>query len=163
MKQVLLAAMLVGASAAHATTTVAVAAFDYTDTSGEVKDQQAVHAARLAGLQQALRDGLVKSGRFNAVNINCAAPPCTADTMDAAALTGDAKKQGAGILVFGGVHKMSTLIQWGRLTVMDVGTGKTLLNRSLTFRGDSDDAWQHAASYMSDMVVEAAGGPAAGK
>jgi hypothetical protein len=158
MKRVFLAAMLVSAAAAHATTTVAVAAFDYTDTSGEVKDQQAAHAARLAGLQQALRDGLAKTGRFNAVSINCAAPPCTADTMDAAALAGDAKKQGAKILVFGGVHKMSTLIQWGRLTVMDVATGKTLLNRSLTFRGDSDDAWQHAASYMSDMVVEAAGG-----
>jgi hypothetical protein len=157
MKSLLAAAFLVAAPAAHATTTVAVAAFDYTDTSGEVADQQAAHAARLAGLQQALRDGLDKTGRFTAVSITCATPPCTADTMDAASLTGDAKKQGAKILVFGGVHKISTLIQWGRLAVVDVASGKTLLNRSLTFRGDSDDAWRHAASYMSDMVVEAAG------
>jgi hypothetical protein len=163
MKRVLLAAMLLGVSAAHAATTVAVAAFDYSDTSGEVKDQQAAHAARLAGLQQALRDGLDKTGRFNAVSIKCGSPPCTADTMDAASLTDDAKQQGAKILVFGGVHKISTLIQWGRLTVVDVVSGKTLLNRSLTFRGDTDDAWQHAASYMSDMVVDAAGGTTAVK
>jgi len=158
MKYLLAAAVLLVPPAAYAKTTVAVAAFDYTDTSGEARDQQAAHAARLAGLQQALRDGLDKTGRFTTVSVTCAIPPCTADTMDAASLTGDARKHGAAILVFGGVHKISTLIQWGRLAVVDVGSGKTLLNRSLTFRGDSDDAWQHAASYMSDMVVEAVGG-----
>jgi hypothetical protein len=57
--------------------------------------------------------------------------------------------------VFGGVHKISTLITFGRIEVVDLASGRSLLNRDITFRGDDEGAWTHADSYIADMVVQA--------
>jgi hypothetical protein len=142
---------------------VAVADFDFVDTSGEVRDQSAVHAARLKELQQTLAAALNHTGRFDAVGLTCAAPPCSADNLDAGSLTDAAKKAGAGLMVFGGVHKISTLITFGRVAVVDVATGRSVLNRDITFRGDDEDAWKHADSYIADIVVQALPGGEAKK
>jgi hypothetical protein len=150
--------LLAAAPAGAAGTKVAVADFDFVDSSGEPTDQVAAHAARLKELQQVVGTALNRSGHFDAVGISCATPPCSADNLDAASLTGAAQKAGAQLLVFGGVHKISTLITFGRVAVVDVASGRSLLNRAVTFRGDSEDAWQHADAYIADMVVEAAAG-----
>ena len=110
---------------------VAVAAFSYVDTSGEPHDQKALHAARLAAFEHVLRDELAASGRFR--------------------LTGRAQ---ARLLVTGGVHKMSTLVQWVQVDVVDANNGVRLASRTLTFRGDSDDAWAHAAHYVGRLIAE---------
>jgi hypothetical protein len=134
---------------------VAVADFDYVDTSGEVRDQSAAHAARLKELRQTLAAALDHTGRFEAVGVTCAAPPCSADNLDAGSLTDAAKKAGAALMVFGGVHKISTLITFGRIAVVDLATSRSVLNRDITFRGDDEDAWKHADAYIAAMVVAA--------
>jgi hypothetical protein len=139
---------------AAAPLTVAVADFDYLDTSGEVRDQSAAHDARLKTLGKEISADLVRSGRFTSVKLTCATPPCSADGMDQDSMIKAARAEHAQLVVFGGVHKMSTLIQWGRVEVMDVATGKRRLARTVTFRGDSDDAWQHAADYIGQMLVD---------
>jgi hypothetical protein len=134
---------------------VAVADFDFVDTSGEVKDQTAAHAARLAGLRDALAAAVNRTGRFTATSITCDTPPCSADNLDAGSLIDAGKRSGATLMVFGGVHKISTLITFGRIEVVDLASGRSLLNRDITFRGDDEGAWTHADSYIADMVVQA--------
>lgn len=149
-------AILLASSQAHAAAParIAIADFDYVDTSGEVRDQRAAHGAQLKTLGHEIIAALAHSGRFAPVPLACPAPPCSADNLDQDAITHAARAQNARFVVFGGVHKMSTLIQWGHIEVMDVATGKRLLARTVTFRGDTDDAWHHAAAYIGQMLVD---------
>jgi hypothetical protein len=150
----LVALVVAGHALAASPLTIAVADIDYVDSSGEVRDQRADHATRLHALEQQIIADLAHSGRFAPVHLTCATPPCSADHMDQDAMVAAARAQHAQLVVFGGVHKMSTLIQWGRFEVMDVATGKRRLARTVTFRGDTDDAWQHAADYVGQMLVD---------
>jgi len=134
---------------------VAVADFDYVDSSGEVANQQAVHADRLRELKADIIASISQNGQFTGVALTCGKPPCAAGNMDQDAISSAARAQHAQFLVFGGVHKVSTLIQWGQMVVMDVATGKAVLARTVSFRGDSNDAWKHAADYLGQMVVTA--------
>ncbi len=139
--------------ASAAPQTIAVADFDYVDSSGEPADQQAAHAQRLNALKAEIIASLTHSGRFAGVALNCAKPPCSASNMDQDGISQAARAQNAQFVVFGGVHKISTLIQWGQVEVMDTATGKAAASRTVTFRGDSDDAWRHAADYVGQLVV----------
>jgi hypothetical protein len=136
-----------------AETIVAVADFGYEDTSGEVKDQDAAHAARLHALQATIERALTETGRFKAEKLMCNQPVCSADSLDQREMVAAGKRQDARYIVFGGVHKMSTLIQWGRVEVMDTATGQPVLARTISFRGDDQDAWQHAGAYVAAMLA----------
>ena len=149
--------LLLALPAAAAPLRVAVADFDYTDSSGEIRDQRAAHAERLRALKAAIVKDLKKSPRFAAAPLACASPPCSADALDQSGILAAAKAQNAQFVIFGGVRKMSTLIQWGEVGVMDTQTGKAALSRTITFRGDSDDAWRHAADYIGQMMVSSVG------
>jgi hypothetical protein len=133
---------------------VAVADFGYEDTSGEARDETAQHARRLAALNADISQALAQSGRFQAGRLACGKANCSAEALDQADMLLAGKRQGARYVVFGGVHKMSTLIQWGRVDVMDTRTGGTALSRTVSFRGDSDDAWAHAGVYIGQMLVQ---------
>src|SRR5688500_18464564 len=67
-----------GGSPAAAPLAVAVADFDYFDTSGEVADQSAEHRARVASFAKLLRDNLAAQGNYRVVPIECSDHPCTA-------------------------------------------------------------------------------------
>jgi hypothetical protein len=136
-----------------AETAVAVADFDYADSSGEIRDQQAAHAERLRALKSEIISSLAQTGHDTGVPLACAKPPCSADNLDQQAMVDAARSQHVRFVVFGGVHKISTLIQWGQIEVMDVGSGKALLSRTVSFRGDDEAAWQHAAAYIGQMVA----------
>src|SRR5258708_32055191 len=41
---------------------------------------------------------------------------------------------GAGIRIVGGIRKMSTLVQWAKVAVIDVGANRVLFDRLYTFR-----------------------------
>ncbi len=139
---------------------VAVADFDYTDSSGEATDQRAAHAERLRAFKAAIVADLQKNPRFAAAPLACKTAPCSANELDQSGIVAAAKAQDARFVVFGGVRKMSTLIQWGEIGVMDTATGKAALSRTVTFRGDSDDSWQHAADYVGEMMAGSIGTPA---
>src|SRR5215470_12931582 len=79
------AALFVAAQPVHAADgdpiAIAVLDFDYVDTSGEVRDQREVHAARLQRFAAALRNDLAQSGKFRIVSPDCGAAPCAADSL----------------------------------------------------------------------------------
>jgi hypothetical protein len=132
---------------------VAVADFDYVDTSGETLDQGGVHTARLAEFAERLRQGFAADPRFADVALACAASPCSARSLPAGMLEQAAAGAHARLLVFGGLHKMSTLVQWIQVEVLDLETHRILLSRTLSFRGDTDKAWRRAAEYVSGMAL----------
>jgi hypothetical protein len=156
-------ALLSARQAAAAPVKVAVANFDFADTSGEVENQTAAHASRVKGLEDALAAAINRTGRFTATSITCARPPCSVGNLDAGSLTDAGKKAGAALIIFGGVHKISTLITFGRIDMVNLATGRSVMNRDITFRGDDQDAWQHADSYIADMVTQALNGVPAEK
>ena len=101
-------------SLAAAPIAVAVADFDYFDTSGEVADQSAEHRARVASFANLLRENLAALGDYRVVPIECPDRPCTATSLSQELFIAAARKAGARLVVYGGIRKMSTLVQWGR-------------------------------------------------
>ncbi|PAY05506.1 hypothetical protein CK489_29460 [Bradyrhizobium sp. UFLA03-84] len=112
---------------------VSIDDFSYVDTSGEVVDQTAAHQKRLDAFMTALRADVAAEPRYRLV--------------PSAAPAGEAQ-----IKVVGGVQKMSTLIQWAKVAVIDVGASRVLYEKLYTFRGDNDEAWDHARMFVSREV-----------
>lgn len=131
---------------------LAIVGFGYSDTSHEPRDQSAVHARRVRDFMQALAQDLsAKAGKV--VTIACAAP-CTAPPAVPDALA-EAAKAGAGKLLIGGFHKESTLVQWAKVTLIDVPTRRVMLDKLFTFRGDTDQAWRHAETFIAGDIGDA--------
>ena len=80
--------------------------------------------------------------------------PCRAGDLDAEALIAAARKAGAQQVVFGGIHKMSTLVQFAKVQVVDLKLDRLIFERLLTFRGDNDAAWDHAQRFVVRDIVE---------
>ena len=133
---------------------IAFAGFGFSDSSGEAQDQQAVHAARLRRLQEDVAAGLAKSGKFRVVALSCKTEDCGATDTEAADLAAEAKTAGADLLLIGGIHKMSTLIMWMKVDVVEVKSGKTVLDKLITFRGDNDEAWTRAGEFLLRQLDE---------
>lgn len=127
---------------------VAVAEFDFVDTSGEVMDQTRAHMERLRDLTQDIRDGLDQSGRYRVISLSCDPTPCSAGRTDPAELLAKARAVGARLLVYGGIQKMSTLIQYGNAEVVDLEADRLVFDRNISFRNDSDEAWARAAKFL---------------
>ena len=141
-------------SPAAAPIAVAVADFDYFDTSGEVADQSAEHRARVASFANLLRDNVAAQGDYRVVTIECRDPPCTATSLSQDVFIAAARKAGARLVIYGGIRKMSTLIQWGEIQLLDLDAEKLLMQRTVTFRGDNDAAYRHAANFVGDQLKE---------
>jgi hypothetical protein len=132
---------------------LAIADFDYRDTSGEVQDQAAAHAKRLKDFVSLVSDQLSASGKYQIVALTCAKPPCSADRMDAQSLTDAARQSGARLLLYGGIHKMSTLIQFGKAQIADLQSDTLVYDRTISFRGDDDIAWKRASEFLAEDLV----------
>ncbi|WP_190242134.1 DUF2380 domain-containing protein [Bradyrhizobium algeriense] len=143
-----------GGSPAAAPIAVAVADFDYFDASGEVADQSAEHLARVASFAKLLRDNLAAQGDYRVVTIECRDQPCTATRMSQDVFIAAARRAGARLVVYGGIRKMSTLVQWGEIQLLDLEAEKLLMQRTVTFRGDNDAAYRHAANFVGDQLKE---------
>jgi hypothetical protein len=50
--------------------------------------------------------------------------------------------------LFGGIQKLSTLVQRAKAQVIDVQTEQLVFDRLMTFRSDNDDARQHAEAFL---------------
>ena len=127
--------------------TLAAANFAFKDTSGEVKDQTADHARRLQALNKAIGHGLAQNTKIKTVPLACQNDTCNAAEPGLEALAADAKKAGASHLLFGEVHKMSTLVGWIKYAMVDLNQNAPVCERTLSYRGDNDQAWQHAAKF----------------
>lgn len=138
-------------SAASATpdASLAIEDFTYLDTSGEPADQAAAHLLRLKAFMVALRRDVEADGRYHLIPSPCA-PPCVKERP--ADLVHAASAAGAGILIVGGIQKLSTLIQWAKVTAIDVSSNHILYDKRYTFRGDTDEAWEQAEVFVSRDV-----------
>jgi hypothetical protein len=134
---------------------LAVADFDYTDTSGETRDQKEAHAALLGDFADRLRDRLAKSGKYRIVNLQCRQLPCSAATTDPAELIVAARTAGARLLVYGGIHKMSTLVQFGKAQAVDLQADRLVFDQTVSFRGDNDEAWRRAGEFLAEQLLAA--------
>lgn len=137
---------------------IAVLDFDYSDSSGEPQDQKAIHDARLEEFAERIRAALAGSGAYRVVAAACPTTPCSAKAFAPEELFVIARRAGAKLMLFGGLHKMSTLVQWGRVELIDVDENRLLDDRHLSFRGDDDAAWRRAADYVSQKLIKQAEG-----
>ena len=134
---------------------LALAHFDFRDTSGEVDDQSAAHEARLTSLNETLHAGLAGNPEITLVDLTCEMERCTHRSPGLDALVGQAMASGAQYLLIGEVHKVSTLIGRANLAVLDLNDNNTLAcEQRLSYRGDSDEAWQRMAQYALRDIEE---------
>ena len=124
--------------AVAAETTIALDDFSYTDTSAEPVDQNAAHERRLQAFMVALRRDIAADPRYK-----------LASTV----------QDGAAFKVIGGIQKTSTLVQWAKVAVIDVGAKKVVMDKLYTFRGDNDESWQRAEIFVSREVMAALAQP----
>jgi Protein of unknown function (DUF2380) len=155
-----LACIFLGTIPGHAEATapaLAIVALDYIDTSGEVRDQEADHARRLKFFMEQLRGDLAASGKFRIVTLDCPTAGCPTSSTPSDELVAAAGKAGAAYVLVGGIHKMSTLVQWARVQIHDASLQKVVFDRLLTFRGDDDASWRHAEEFLvRDILAETA-------
>jgi hypothetical protein len=133
--------------------TLAVLDLDYVDTSGEPIDQTAVHQRRAADFVSALQRDLATNSQYRIVPMSCGSAPCD-PAMNPSELQTAAHTAGVKFVLLGGVHKMSTLVQWAKIQIADEERGRIVFDRLLTFRGDTDEAWQRAESFVAHDVLQ---------
>ena len=133
--------------------TLAVAEFDYVDSSGEPNHQSEAPAQRLQDFARLIRDQLSTSGGYQVVDLRCPQPRCSVGAMDPKSLIDAAHQSGARLLLYGGIHKMSTLVQFGKAQVLDLQTDKLVYDRTITFRGDNDEAWKRAGEFLAQDLL----------
>ena len=61
--------------------------------------------------------------------------------------------------MIGGIHKMSTLVQWAKVEIIDIAANRVVFDRLFSFRGDSDEAWKRAEAFVSREIREALATP----
>ena len=98
----------------------------------------------------ALRDDVTSDRRFELVPSSCG-PNCPTDGPARDRLRA-ASQAGAQILIIGGVHKMSTLVQLAQTVAIDTTSQRVVFRKYFQFRGDDDEAWQRAERFVSEEV-----------
>lgn len=136
---------------------VAIDDFIYLDTSGELTDQAAAHRSHLEQFMAALRGDVAADHTYRLVTSACTSP-CTQSAMTPDRLR-TAKADGAAILITGAIHKMSTLVQWAKVSAVDTGTSRVVFDKLYTFRGDNEQAWQRAETFVSQDIRAALAAP----
>jgi len=142
-----------GLTAEPAPVPIVVLDFDYVDTSGEPREQSAFHRAQLESLVQSLKSDLERSAAFRVVSKQCEPTPCARAGSEPVELVAAARSAGARLLLFGAIHKASTLVQWASVQVVDVQTERVIFNRLMSFRGDDARAWQRAEAFLAKDIV----------
>ena len=152
-----LAFVTMTAGALHAAPTlIAIPDIGFTDSSGEPRDQAAEHSARQKALTDGLRRDVGEGGQLESLSLDCGTG-CTLDAAGVDRLRQRAREAGAAYVLVGSVHKMSTLVMSMRLAVLDTSTGKLVLERLLSFRGDNDEGWRHMGTFVARDVTEKLG------
>jgi Protein of unknown function (DUF2380) len=152
MKAALLALALALAGPVAAADLVAVPALDFNDTSGEPADPAVDHAALLDLFAATLRSELAAPGTIAVVEPACS-EPCSPVRTPFAAMAEATERAGADRLLVGNIHKISTLIGTVKLTLIDLPADRVLCTRTLTYRGDTEEAWTRAARFAAEDVL----------
>jgi hypothetical protein len=145
---------------AAVTPTLLLLPLDMIDTSGEAPQRAVEYEGRLAALTSYLSK-LLADGRVYTV-----VDPMPIDTAIATARSTQplsecngcerdlARLVRADRVLVGQVDKVSTLIGSLTLRIADVKTGQVVFARTVSFRGDTEEAWQHAARFLVRYLKE---------
>jgi hypothetical protein len=143
---------LAGSPAAAEPPKVAIFDFELLDTSlqGAVKGAQADEQRRLKDVTEQLRNALTESAKFVVMDItpvNAAAHASNLQSCGGCDVQ-YAQKLGADIAITGLVQKVSELILNMNIYLRDAHTGKLITAMSADFRGNTDESWSRALSYL---------------
>lgn len=138
---------------------VAVPDVGFSDSSGEARNQDADHRERLHALADGLRTDIARDGQVGSLALDCGTVPCRFDGEEVERLRAQARDAGASLIVLCGVHKMSTLVMAMKVDVFEVGSGRLVTSKLLSFRGDNDEGWRRAGVFVAKEVAEAIVGP----
>lgn len=140
-----------GAQTPSSPTSLAILPFGFLDTSGEPRNQEVEHKARLGAMSDRLHAQMKAHGYYRIVDLPAAAIESCPDR-DSGCILAQARRAGADLVLTGTVHKVSSLILQMGVGVFDVATGARVYSRNLSFRGDNDEAWRHATSFLLQEI-----------
>jgi hypothetical protein len=149
---VLACALLASAPARSEPPKLAVFDFELLDTSleGEMRGPQADEHDRLMRIGDLVRRQLAESGKFQLIDI--APVKAAAEGSNLQACGGCdvqyAQRIGADLVITGVMRKISTLILNLTIFVREVPTGRLITAANADFRGNTDESWTRATSYL---------------
>jgi hypothetical protein len=130
----------------------AVFDFELVDTSlqGEVNGPRTDEQDRLMRAGDQLRKGLAESGKFHLVDISPVNAAAHGSNLQACGGCDVqfAQKLGADLAITGVVQKVSNLILNINIYVRDVHSGGVVALMSADMRGNTDESWSRAMSYL---------------
>ena len=131
---------------------LAVFDFELVDTSlqGEVSGPRADEHDRLMRVGDQLRKQLAESGKYHLLDIapvNAAAHGSNLQACGGCDVQ-YAKQLGADLAITGVVQKVSNLILNINIYLRDVHTGRLVTAMSADLRGNTDETWSRATSYL---------------
>ena len=131
---------------------VVVFDFELVDTSlqGEVDGPRTDEQRRLMSTGDQLRKALAESGKFAVLDIapvNAAAHGSNLQSCGGCDVH-YARQLGADFAITGVVQKVSNLILNMNVYIRDARTGQVVTSMSADFRGNTDESWSRAASYL---------------
>ncbi|WP_395022279.1 DUF2380 domain-containing protein [Dongia sp.] len=134
--------------------TIGVAELGFLDGTGApVKHQKETEAARAKKFTAALRKDLGADGKFKIVELDCGKDPCSIANQAPEELIAAAKKAGAQVLIYGGVHEM-TPAQNLQAQALDIEAAKLVFDQSITITGDAK-SWQRAERDLAEALLKA--------
>ena len=145
-------ALMLSAPARAEPPKLAIFNFELLDTSleGEMRGPQADERNRLVLISDQVRRQVADSGKFQLIDV--APVKSAADGSNLQACGGCdvqfADKIGADLVITGVMNKVSTLILNLTIFVRDVHTGQLITAMNADFRGNTDESWTRATSYL---------------
>jgi Protein of unknown function (DUF2380) len=101
-----------------------------------------------------LRGHLGQAAKFRLVTPTCRPGPCSLADSTLGNLLAAAREAGADIVLIGGVHKLSTLVQNAKIEAIDTRSERIVFEKLFTFRGDTDEAWRRAEAFIFDEIAD---------
>lgn len=149
----IVALMLMASFPAHADPPkAAVFDFELLDTSlqGEVNGPQADEQRRLKDVAEQVRKAITEAGKFIVLDIAPVNAAAHANNLQACGGCDVqyAQQLGADIAITGLVQKVSALILNMNIYLRNAHTGRLITSMSADFRGNTDESWSRAASYL---------------
>lgn len=147
-------ALLLLAASAQAEEAPKVAVFDFelldTSLQGEIEGARADEQARLLRSGDQLRKGLAASGKYQVLDIAPINAAAHAKNLQACGGCDVqlAQQIGADIAITGQVQKVSNLILNMNVYLRNTRTGHLVTAMSADFRGNTDDSWARAVSFL---------------
>ena len=149
---VVLLTLMISAPARADPPRLAVFDFELVDTSlqGEVDGPRKDEQARLMRVGDQVRKELAESGKFDLLDISPVNAAAHGSNLQACGGCDVqyARRLGADLAITGVVQKVSNLILNINIYLRDVHSGRFVTSMSVDLRGNTDESWSRATSYL---------------